>query len=188
MAAVFDIADNKVILKASSLVVPEFKKIWDRDKSKGKDQAYKELSYVVFLCDYSIDNPYRSYSEYDREKILRTDFLEEEEPDELILKAVTKYKELSETVSLRLVKRALSAADTLGEYFDQVNFNDKDKMGKPIYSSKELSSNLKDIGQIVKSLETLEEQLLKKQSSSKIRGGGDIGDYEIKDRNFNYGE
>ena len=187
----FDIENGKIILKASSLAIPEFKMIWTRDLDPDKARAYNELSYITFLCDASLDNPYRNYTEDDRIKTLKRDFFgnEEYELDELIQEAIDKYKELQETVAVRLLRSAKSAADKMSQYFDKVNFEDTDKFGKPMYSAKDLASNLKEIGNIVKSLGTLEKLVqMEQMGSAKIRGGSDIGDYEVKDSNFDYGE
>lgn len=186
---IFDIVEGKIVPNARSLAIPEFKKLWDRDKTKSKDNAYKDLSYVVFFCDMSLDNPYRNYAEDDREKVLKRDFFgNQDKIDKQIQEAIDKYKEMQETVSVRLLRSAKKAAEKLSQYFDNVDFNELDKYGKPIYSARDVSSNLKEIGNIVKSLSTLEDQVRKEQmTSSKIRGGGEIGDYEVKDKNFNYG-
>jgi hypothetical protein len=188
---IFDISNGAVVLKASSLAIPEFKAIWDNDEELMKKNAYNKLSYVVFLCDMSLDNPYRNYADEDREIVLKTDFFGDpdyELPQDVI-DAIKKYKSLQETVSVRMLRAAKNAADKLSEYFDSIDFKEVDKMGKPIYSAKDVSSNLKEIGGIVKSLSTLEDQVRKEQATSgKIRGGGDIGDYEIPDNSFDYGE
>jgi hypothetical protein len=90
---------------------------------------------------------------------------------------------------MRLLRSARKAADKLSQYFDNVDFEKIDKFGKPVYSSRDVASNLKEIGNIVKSLSTLEEQIRKEQSNSgKIRGGGEIGDYEVPNMGFDYGE
>lgn len=188
---IFDIEAGKVILKASSLAIPEFKTIWEGDKDKLKATAYNKLSYVVFLCDMSLDNPYRNYADHDRELVLKRDFFKDENAvlDEDVVNAIKKYKDLQETVSVRMLRAAKKAADKLSEYFETIDFKEVDKMGKPIYSARDVASNLKEIGGIVKSLSTLEDQVRKEQvTSGKIRGGGDIGDYEVPDNTFDYGE
>ena len=187
----FDIDNGKVVLKASALAIPEFKSIWDKDKSKLKEEAYGKLSYIVFLCDMSLDNPYRNYADQDRELVLKKDFFGDETHllTEDINLAIKKYRELQETVSVRMLRAAKKAADKLSEYFETIDFKKLDSMGKPVYSARDVASNLKEIGGIVKSLSTLEDQVRKEQATAgKIRGGGDIGEFEIVDQNFDYGE
>lgn len=186
---VFDIVDNRVVLNPQSLNIPEFKAIWDRDKSKQKGNATKEISYIVYRYDESLDNPYRAYKEDDREQAILRDFIGTDwKPDELVLKAIDKFVELKQTTNSRLLRSAKKAADKLSEYFDSVDFNVKDKQGKPVFSSRDLASNLKEVAGIVKSLNMLEDMVRKEQmESSNIRGGGDIGLYEIPREDFDYG-
>lgn len=185
----FDIENGKVVLKASSLAIPEFKLIWEKDKTKSKDKAYNQLSYIIFLCDVSLSNPYRNYTDEDRNNILKKDFLGGKDPDEDMLNAIVKYRKLQETVSVRMLRSAKNAAEKLSIYFDNIDFDLLDKFNKPVYSARDVASNLKEIGSIVKSLGILEDQVKKEQSSSgKVRGGVDIGDYEMPDENFDYGE
>jgi hypothetical protein len=67
-AKLFDIIGGNVIMNPTILWIPEFKEIWDRDKTKHKVRAVKEISYIVFL--YSFKSPYLAYSEKDRKIIL----------------------------------------------------------------------------------------------------------------------
>lgn len=186
---IFDIEDNRVVLNPQSLNIPEFKAIWDRDKSKQKGNATKEISYIVYLCDESVDNPYRAYREEERIQVLLKDFMTVDwQPDEVVLQAVEKFKDLKQTTNSRLLRSAKKAAEKLSEYFDSVDFNVKDSHGKPVFSSRDLAANLKEVAGIVKSLNTLEDMVRKEQSeSSNIRGGGEVGMYEVPRNDFDYG-
>lgn len=188
----FDIVNGKLVISQPNvLAVPEFKALWDRDKDEDKVNAMRDISYIVFLCDESVSNPYRGYKEIDRIVALKKDFIKDEnwEPDEAINKAIAKYKELVQTTNSRLLAAAKNAADKLSEYFYSVNFNEVDQYGKPVFSAKELSSNLASVGNIVKSLTQLEDMVKKEQlESNSIRGGGDIGYYELPRAGFDYGD
>lgn len=187
---IFDIENNKVVLNPQSLSVPEFKLIWERDKNKMKGTATKEISYIVFLCDESVDNPYRAYKDDDRERILLKDFMDSNwKPDQLVLQGIEKFKELKQTTNSRLLRSAKKAAEKLSEYFDSVDFNVKDNSGRPVFSSRDLASNLKEVAGIVKSLNLLEDMVRKEQmEGTNIRGGGDIGLYETRREDFDYGD
>lgn len=187
----FDIQGDQVTFTAEFLAVPEFKAIWNRDKTKGKKRAIQELSYVAFLCDNTAYNPYRGYSEDTRSEELIKDFIRDEtwEPDELIKGAVKKLRSLLETTSSRLLKSSLIATDKLGAYFETIDFTQLDDNGKPMYSARELSTNLGSVGSIVKSLKILEEQVKKEQLDDNItRGGFEIGDFELPGADINYGD
>jgi hypothetical protein len=176
----FDIVGGNVIMNPTILWIPEFKYLWDRDAGKHKETAVKEISYIVFL--YSFKSPYLAYSERDRKvKILRDYFGEQKwEPDDAVKAAIKRYNELQETATTRLLNASLRLCDKVTEYFDSIDLNEKDKMGKPIYTLNEVVKNMKDVGPVVKSLEQLKDQVLREQmDKSIIRGGSDIGLFEI---------
>jgi hypothetical protein len=165
----FDIEAGKVVLDPNVLYIPEFKQIWDRDKGKDKNIATAQLAYVTFLCNFSSKNPYNSYSDKDKEKKVRDDTTKKE-PDELIKKAIKKYKEMQQTVTSRLLVAAKVASNVLAEYFEGAKAED----------ATEIIRNIEKLGNAVKSLYALEIQVQKEQLESKvIRGGKELGMYEI---------
>jgi len=180
----FDIRGEEVILNAQVLGIPAFKDLYERDKTKGKKVAYKEISYVTFLCDNTTDNMYRGYDESDRERILKRDFIRDKnwKPDKLILDAIKKFKELQRTATSKLYESALNGANKLAGYFTNVNFDDLDEDGKPLHSAKELAQNLSAVGNIVKSLKQLEAVVRQEQQDASVaRGGNIINEFEISD-------
>lgn len=188
---IYDIQGDKVIFTPEFLAVPKFNAIWRRDRTKAKSRAIRELSYIVFLCDNTIHNPYGGYSETAREDILKEDFMGkvEWEPDEVVKEAVSKLRKLLETSSSRLVASAMIAADKLNDYYRNVDLNALDSNGKPLFSAKELQASIKDLSGTIKSLYGLKEQLRKEQLDSNIaRGGFDIGDFELPSTDIDYGE
>src|SRR6056297_1919132 len=149
----FDIQGDKIDFTPEFLAVPQFKAIWDRDKTKNKKKAIDELSFIVFLCDNRPENPYSSYSENIRKEVLAGDFFHGTYPknDELIEEGIKKLYQLFETTSTRLLAGAQIAADELSEWFKNIDFTRVDDNGKPIYSASELARNLSAVGNIVKS-------------------------------------
>ena len=183
---VFDIVSGEVVIDPSRLIIPEFKKLWVRDKTKDKHKAMRELSYIVFKFDLSADNPYRGYSEYERETVLKKDLFGtlNWEPDIHVKDAIDKFRKLMETTNTRVLLGAKKAAEELAKWFEQIDFSLVDGYGKPVFSARELSSNLKEVGNIVKSLAQLEQMVRQEQlDKTTTRGGTDIGMYEIPSKN-----
>jgi len=165
----FDIKGGLIELNPTNLYIPEFRQIYERDKTKDKHVAMDELAYVVFLCSMSSKNPYGAYSHTIREKYVRADTIKKE-PDSLILNAIKKYKELQKTASSKLVENAIKAADVLADYFGEVRKED----------AGEIIRNMEKLGGVVKTLETLKKQLEKEQlEAASARGGNEIGLYEM---------
>lgn len=151
----------------------------------------KEISYITFLFDLSADNPYRGYTEFERDIVLKKDLFGslDWEPDISVKDAIDRFKKLMETTNTRVLLGAKKAAEELAKWFEQIDFTKVDGYGKPIFSARELSSNLKEVGNIVKSLGLLEEMVRREQiEKTTSRGGSDIGMYEIpRSNDFEYG-
>lgn len=180
MAEIFDIANGEVLLKPDSLYIKPFRDLWLRDKSKYKERATSEISYIVFLLHAM--SPYMAYPEAVRESIIKEDLFGDIDwdADDLVKEGIEKYKEFQCTTNTRLLEAAKSAAEELSNYFRSVRFDISDERGKPIYSAKELASNLSAVGNIIKSLSLLEKQVRREQIENMIvRGQGEIGDYEL---------
>lgn len=170
----FDIVGNTITIKPEDLIVPEFRKIWERDKSKDKRKSIDELTYCVFLVNTSKKNPYRNYSETDRKEILLKDFNISEE-DILIKEAIEKYKKLSLTRYKRFITAALESTDKVTEYYNNIS------AASPDFDITEYLNSLEKLNKGVKSLRELEKQLDAddQEESGKVRGQSEIGDYEL---------
>jgi hypothetical protein len=147
MKHLFNIVKGKVVLEPSTLYIPEFKHIWDRDDSE----------------------------EHTKEKTIRKDMFGSLafRPDKAIKDAMKKYSLLQETANTRLLKAAKIAADKLTEYFEDVDPNEANNIVR----------NLKELGAVVKSLDTLQRQVEKEQLDLEAaKGSREIGYYENPDR------
>jgi Xaa-Pro aminopeptidase len=161
------------------LWVQECRTLWDRDKSKHKEKAVNEISYVVFLHDFRC--PYLAYPTNERETRIKKDYFKSADwqPDDAIKAAITKYKELQTSPISRLLQSAMDTCDKMTDYFNGVDFKKVDHNGKPIYTLKEVSSVMKDIGDIVSSLESLKDKVEREHMErGSIRGGSGIGMFE----------
>jgi len=181
MARLFDIEKNKIVLNPDVLAIPAIGKIWKRDKTKDKAQAIKELSYIVFLCDFH--SPYKDLRGGEKERLIRKDIFEDSKwkPDDDIRKAIDVYIRNQVTPSMRLLQSAKIAIEKVSEWFEKVDLAEEDVMGKLKYSANDVSRNLKEIGNIVKSLNNLEKQVRLELEESNARGNNEIGYFEDPD-------
>lgn len=170
MKKLFDIDKGNVVMNPAVLWIPEFKKLWTRDKSKGKGMAHLEVSYVVFKNGFN--SPYQAYSEKDREgKILNDYFshLPDWEPDKVVKAAEKKYNELQDSVALRMLRTSKKALEKIEQFFDEAEPEDVDKIVK----------NAEKLGNLITSLNKLEEVVKKEQHDKAARGGEEIGLFEM---------
>ncbi len=176
----FDIVDGKVQLNSDELSIPIFKKMYESDKSKDKQDAFNKISYVIFM--YKWDSPYMSYIDEDvRERIVKKDIFgkEDYEIDDLTKQAIERYKDFRHTFSLQFLERNMLGARKLMEFYEMINWTEVDKTGKFKYSDRNLAANLKEAGSILKSLESLKDQVRREELEvNRVKGGNQIDLYE----------
>ena len=70
-------------------------------------------------------------------------------------------------------------ATKLMQHYRLLNWDEVDKSGRPLYSSRDLAANLEKAGGILKSLQLLKEQVRREEiENTRIKGGSEIGSYE----------
>ena len=167
----FNLKDTQVILDPNVLAIPEFKALWDRDKTKTKDVATKELSFVYYVSDFN--SPYFNIPEYKREKTVIDDFIKDESwsPDEAVKKAIDKYVILTETPAARLVLSTRRTIDKLGKYLDEAEIDNR--------TVKLVTDTISKVSTVLSAYAKLEEIARKNQSESgRTIGNKSIGQFE----------
>jgi hypothetical protein len=189
------------------LEIPEFKAIVRRiKKCKGdndgrlKLMAKKELAYVFHMA--SDEGPYFSYEPKERHKRLANDLFEDHkwQPDEEILAAIEKFKELNQTPSSKTVATIINALTKANKIVNglineiEKNFDEKkyeqgvtNKQGQVVTGVEIMLGDLQAVtkvaNEIPKSIdifEKLQEKILKEKqvAASKFRGSVEISDFE----------
>jgi len=177
----FTIQNHYPYISTEALLIPAFSNLWTRDKTKDKSVATKELAYVYFMSDYkSIYNNYPS--DMKEEAVVKDLFAGKYSADKLVYEAIDKYQDLQDTFATRFLKSARGAAEKTMNYFDNIDYTEKDKKDNLVYKVKEVTQALKDCGSIIEALDKLVERSNKEQGlkESKQRGGGTGGFFEDK--------
>jgi hypothetical protein len=177
----FELTNNYPIISTEALLIPAFKKIWDRDKTKGKDVATKELAYIYFTNDYK--SIYASFpQEIKIEEVNKHLFGKEYTPDPLVKEAIEVFNRLQDTFNMRFLISAKGAAEKTMKYFDNIDYDERDIKGNFVYKVKEITQALKDCAGVLETLDKLIEKVSKEQKlkDSKVRGGGEPGFFEDK--------
>lgn len=159
--------DFRAYPRPEILMITEFKKLVRRDRgSPGdvnghlKQRASRELALIYHMHTYS--SPYSKYAPEFRFEKLQTDIFKDDpdwKPDKVFRMAEDKFIELSDTGTILLLKAGNGAIAKLTDYFDNVDFDEKDTKGQPIYSARELVSNLGNLGKVVEGMQKLRDQV-----------------------------
>jgi hypothetical protein len=157
-------------------MIREFKKLWTRDRTQKKDRGLKELAYVYHTTDYQ--SIYRNYHIDTREAKIKLDIFDDREwkPDSEVNAAINKYRELQTTISMELLNDVEVGLTKLRDYFKNVDF-DEDENG---VAAKNFITNIKAMGDVVKGIKSLRDEVEKELTDSmQVRGGSQISQREL---------
>ena len=166
-------------ISEEALALKAFKDIWQRDKSPNKAIAIQELGFIYFMEDPRSDYQYI----VDRDD--RTESIKEGEglaknwkPDKLVKEGMKLYASFK-TPSALLLEDTRYAVDKLRGLLREIDLSQTDDKGKPIYTLNTITATIKQIPDLVKSLDEAERTLAKEiAQSDKVRGAQEKAMYE----------
>ncbi len=159
-------------------LVKEFKALLDRDKTKTKTRATRELTYIYLAIDWK--SPYNAYSEFERAEEAKRDseITESEYNDPIFREACRKYRTLQDSnKSIKLLEAARNAADQFIDYYNTIlDLNERDINGKPVFDAEKAMKTMSRLNEVHEQLVTLENQVKKELTEqSTIRAGATEG-------------
>ena len=169
----FDIKGSKISLNAEDLAIPPFKDHYNN--AKDKSFALKEIEYIIWL--YKWNTPYEAYPIDKRASIVAKDVFNDEKyvPTAEVKELAKRFCEFQETPGTRLLSASQMAAEGL-----IAALNDYSQGNMDIDTAIKVTRILKDVGNIVKSLDIAMKQAKAEQlETGRIKGGGIIGLYEM---------
>jgi len=140
----FEVENRIAIPSVHALIIEPFKTIWESDKSKTKIEAVQAFTYIELMCSRSKSNPFIGYSEIERPSKVAKEVYKDElyTPGKLVKEGIDKYNEFIENASptLAFYRSALKAADTLKEFFSNINLEDRTNGGAAVYKPKDITN------------------------------------------------
>ena len=174
-----DININPIVLS-----IPEFEKIWNRDKNKEKVKARKELIFVYAMSSNNKDNIWRDFIDLkEREEIVIKDLFGKEKwyPDKIVINAINKFKErYPKTAEEILLESSKLAMLKIKDYLDNLDLTETDDTGRLKHNPKIILEVAKQAVvtylQISDVIEKIESN--KKLNNNKIKGNSEKGYFE----------
>jgi hypothetical protein len=187
---IYDNVNEQVVINREGiLLVKEFAILMNEQRNKctadplgkNKIRAYKEFAYIFLFFDW--ESPFFNEPEQDRhQRSLENSGLTDEEFEDPEFKSACRMYESIQNggINIRMLRACMSAVEKLIFYFETVDINERDAVtGKPIFSSKDLISNIKNAKELVASLNELETQVKKElEPDSGLRGGTEAGFFD----------
>lgn len=165
----FDGQDFKIADEA--LLIRPIRELFQQDKTKKKEQFWRQISYLWFMCD-----PRSTYmyiiKEEDREKEvkLQEGFGEDWKPSDTLLGAMKFYKQQCVTTSALLLEGMRKGIDNVRRFLETVDLFAV-KNDKPVYQVSTITTALKQVPELAKALTEAEKALAKDFSvEDKARG------------------
>lgn len=167
---ILDFNDGKVIISPEILSISPFKELWDKDKSKDKELATKQLKYIWFYSDYN--SPYFKYSEEERHTLILKDVLNDNKFNtKEIKKELEKYRELTISPAVDAVDAAFSFIRNLQNYLKRIDLTQVD--------AKKVSDIFINMPKIINSLQEAKKAAeIDSTAKIKVRGNASVGLFE----------
>lgn len=170
---VIELQDNIIKISPEALGLAFFKVLWSRDKSKNKEQAYKDISYVYYFSDFN--SPFYIHPPDQREGLIKQYVFNDLKfkVDKEIEEAIKAYEELNKTPSMRMLEATIIAIHKMEAYLRKVNYDevDIDKIAKFIERLPMLQNSVNT------AIEICKKEVV---GNTKVRGNASVGMFEDK--------
>ena len=164
----------KVVISEEAFALKVFRQIWNRDRSVNKDKAIMELGYIYFMVDPRSDYQYLVDEDERSKAIIEGEGLPSNwKPDKVITDAMEFYSRFKPTAAL-LLEDTIYAVDKLRKLLRDINLNQLDDKGKPVYTLNSITATIKQVPSLAKDLDEAEKALASEmRSEGKMRGQGE---------------
>jgi hypothetical protein len=160
--------NNKVTVDPETLRIEAFNTIWEKDTSKNKDKALDIFAYIYFKY-----NPKSAYRKSALGKELQEKLLKEviKNPKwkipEYVKKAENIYKENMNSIGMRLLQSALTAAERISNLFEDFELDEIEDESKRIDVAVKMLSGLDKVDSVVLKITTATKKLEEEFTANK---------------------
>ena len=164
----FKIADE-------ALLIRPIRELFQKDKSKSKEEFWKQISYLWFMCDPRSTYQYITDESMRSAEIKKQEGLGETwEPSETLKEAMSIYRGQTITTASILLESMRKGIEQLRKFFEEFNLFAVDKNDRPIYQVSTMTAALKQVPELAKSLIEAEKALAKDfAEEDKARGNAE---------------
>ena len=179
MIRLFKYEGYNVTVEPEALMLAPFKALWDRDKSKDKHVAMQELAFIYFMGDPRSDYQFLIDEEERIKEIKKGQGMPAKwKPDAAVKRALDFYNSFKPS-SAGLLEDTRVAVNKLRQLLRDIDLEEKDGKGKPVYTLNTITATIKQIPGLVKDLDEAERTLAKDiVNESRARGSQSKSLYE----------
>lgn len=158
----FTFEGYKLNISEEALCIKAFRELFKRDRSKTKEKALLELGFIYFYLDPRSDYSFLTDDEERMEAIIEQEgFPTKWKPDDKVQRAMEVYKSLTQTSSSLLLQDTRISIDKARAFLRNLDLEQKDDNGKPIYTINSYLNAIKDVPKLIKELSEAEKAVSK---------------------------
>jgi|TARA_R110000787_G_scaffold63208_6_gene142411 hypothetical protein len=163
----FELENNVVTFSPQALLIAPFKEIWDKDKSKGKEDATLKLAFIYYMADERSDFIHILNTD-DRVAEIKN-FIDMPKSftgkSKEIVRAVHYYEKISETTSTKLLQSTRLVLQKISEFLDNLNMDERDeRSNKPIHDIGKITASVEKIPRLIKAINEIEKEVIKEKA------------------------
>ena len=147
---------------AEALLIKPIRRLYNSDRSKGKERFMQQLSYLFFMVD-----PRSTYSyivdleEREKQIILQEGLPENFKPSQDLKDAMEMYEKHTVTSSTKLLESTRVAVDALSEELltTQAKLQERTDKGAAVYKMNDIMASLERVLKLIPQLQELERKV-----------------------------
>lgn len=148
-----------------ALMLAPFRVLWNRDRSKYKEKACKELAYVYFMSDIQSDYMIELDESLRAEAIIKDLKLGDEwKPDKKVDNAIIFYKERSVTPLTKIYEAAVAGAEAVNNLLRNADTYIKSAKD-PVRAAKDITATLDKVPTVMSRLKAANKELIEEKEA-----------------------
>ena len=174
------IVNYELKIADEALLVRPIRKLWNMDRSKGKETFYKQMSILYFVYDPSSNYAYISNEKDRLKEVLEQENITDFHNTAEFKEAVEAYKKLVRTPSSELLNDVRLTVDKMRQALTSIDFDDLEEKDK-VSAINTVAAVISKIPKLVKDLSEAEKAVTKElEEQGNARGSqeltiGDMG-------------
>lgn len=162
-----------------ALLVRPFRKLWNGDRTKGKEKFYEQMSVIYFTYDPASNYSYIVDEKERLKEVLAQESIKDFKPTADFKTAVATYKSLVKTPSTELLADVRLTIDKVRQALNSINFDDLEEKDK-VSAINTVTSVVSKIPKLVKDLSDAEKAVTKElEETGNARGSQELTVFDL---------
>lgn len=156
------VEDYQLKISDEALLVRQFRRLWNMDRSQGKEQFYKQMSLLYYVYSPSSNYAYITDEKDRMKEVMSQEGIDEIKNNAEFKAAVEVYKKLTKTTSSELLADVRMTIGKVRQALNSIDFNTLKETEK-VTALNTVTSIVSKIPKLVKDLADAEKAVAKEQ-------------------------